>query len=134
MPNELLHYLEFSNKLVADLEENECLNMRTRENIKTMSMKAQGLMEGFLNNLMVGKDKLSLLILKLEGLEASIEVTNNSWEALQKQVESQKALVNAFQTLVDDGVKEYERIRKDFERINSRLFTLEQRIIITKRN
>jgi hypothetical protein len=53
---------------------------------------------------------------------------------LQKQVESQKALVNAFQTLVDDGVKEYERIRKDFERINSRLFTLEQRIIITKRN
>jgi len=56
---------------VANLEENECLNMQTKEDIKTTSMKAQGLMEGFMNNLVAGKDKLSLLILKLEGLEAS---------------------------------------------------------------
>jgi len=71
MLDKLLCYLEFSDKLVANLEESECLNMQTKEDIKTMSMKAQGLMEGFMNNLVAGKDKLSLLILKLEGLEAS---------------------------------------------------------------
>ncbi len=38
--DELLCYLEFSNKLVAEIEENECLNMQTREEIKTMNMKA----------------------------------------------------------------------------------------------
>jgi hypothetical protein len=37
--NELLCYLEFSNKLATGLEENECLNMQTKEEIKTMSMK-----------------------------------------------------------------------------------------------
>jgi hypothetical protein len=28
--DELLHYLEFSDKLAADLEESECLNVKTR--------------------------------------------------------------------------------------------------------
>ncbi len=72
-------------------------------------------MERFMNNLVAGKDKLSLLISKLKGLEASTKAINGSQEALQKQVESQKALVNAFRTLVDDGVKEYKRVHKDFE-------------------
>jgi hypothetical protein len=45
-------------------------------------MKAQGLMEEFMNNLVVGKDKFSLLILELEGLEASFEATDESQEAL----------------------------------------------------
>jgi hypothetical protein len=53
-------------------------------------------MEGFINNLVVGKDKLSLLILESKGLGSSIEATNESGEALQKKVESQKALINAF--------------------------------------
>jgi hypothetical protein len=43
-------------------------------------------------------------------------------------------LVNVFQTLVNDGVKEYERVRDDFERIGNRLFTLKQKVIVTKRN
>jgi hypothetical protein len=45
---------------------------------------------------------------------------------LQKQVDFEKVLVNVFQILANDGVKEYE--------IGSRLFTLEQKIIVTKRN
>jgi hypothetical protein len=43
-------------------------------------------------------------------------------------------LVNVFQTLVNDGVKEYERVRDDFERIGGRLFILKQKVIVTKRN
>jgi hypothetical protein len=43
-------------------------------------------------------------------------------------------LVNVFQTLVNDGVKEYERVHDDFERIGSRLFILKQKVIVTKRN
>lgn len=50
------------------------------------------------------------------------------------QVESQKALVNAFPTFANDGVKECERVYEDFKRIGSRLFTLDYKIIITKRN
>jgi hypothetical protein len=80
--DELLHYLEFSDKLVVNVKENECLNVKTREDIKTTSMKAQGLMEEFMNNLVVGKDKFSLLILELEGLEAPTKVTDESQEAL----------------------------------------------------
>jgi len=75
VPDDLLCYFEFLDKLVADFEKNECLNMQTRKDIKTTSMKAQGLMEGFMNNLVAGKDKLSLLILELE---AFIEATNES--------------------------------------------------------
>lgn len=80
--DKLLRYLEFSNKLVADLENSECLNVKTKEDIKTTSMKAQGLMEEFMNNLVAMKDKFSLLILELEGLETSTEATDELWEAL----------------------------------------------------
>jgi hypothetical protein len=80
--DELLHYLEFSDKLVANLEENECLNVKTRKGIKTTSMKTQGLMEEFMNNLVAGKDKFSFLILELEGLEAFTEAIDELQEAL----------------------------------------------------
>lgn len=74
--DKLLRYFEFSDKSVANLENSECLNVKTKEDIKTTSMKAQGLMEEFMNNLVARKDKFSLLILELEGLETSTEATN----------------------------------------------------------
>jgi hypothetical protein len=74
------------------------------------------MMKGFMNNLVAGKDKFSLLISKLEGLEAFTKAIYESQEALQKQIDSHKVLVNVFQILADDGVKEYK--------IGSKLFTL----------
>jgi hypothetical protein len=43
-------------------------------------------------------------------------------------------LVNAFPTFANDGVKECERVYEDSKRIGSRLFSLNYKIIITKRN
>jgi hypothetical protein len=34
----------------------------------------------------------------------------------------------------NDGIKEYEKVREDFERIGNKLFILEQKVIVTKRN
>jgi hypothetical protein len=62
-------------------------------------------MKGFMNNLVAGKDKFSLLISKLERLEAFTEAIYESREALQKQIDSIRFWFMCFKFLLMMGLK-----------------------------
>jgi hypothetical protein len=84
-------------------------------------MKAQGFMEDHVNNLKVHKEKLLELVLVLDSLLNESEATISQW----KRVELEQAFVEAFQTLANEGIVEFEYICKDNEELNNRLFVIE---------
>jgi hypothetical protein len=57
MLEEVLHYLEFIEKLMFELEEQDALSIQAQEDIRMMNMRAQGLMEDCTNNLKFHKEK-----------------------------------------------------------------------------
>jgi hypothetical protein len=88
MPEEVVHYLGFIEKLVFDLEKQDALSIQTREDIRMMNMRAQGLMEDCVNNLKLHKEKFSQLVLVLDTLSNDLKFTVNQ----QKKVDSEHLL------------------------------------------
>jgi hypothetical protein len=68
-------------------------------------------MEDHVNNLKAHKEKLLELVLVLDSLLNESETTVSQW----KRVESKQALVEAFQTLANEGIVEFECVCKDNE-------------------
>jgi hypothetical protein len=103
VPKEVVHYLEFADKLVFELEEQDVLNIQTQKYIRMMNMRAQVLMEDHAKNLKFHKEKNSRLVLVLDTLSGDLKVVVDQ----QKKVHSKRTLVEAFQTFADEGIVNY---------------------------
>jgi hypothetical protein len=113
---------------VLKVEEQEGQQKQTRKDIRMSNMKAQNLLEDHKNNLNAAKDTLVTMVVALahaSNSEASIVLNAN--------VKAQERLVEAFQTFAKQGQIEFDKVHKDTEFMNSKLFSLDQKVIFCKR-
>jgi hypothetical protein len=98
---------------VLKVEEQEGQQNQTKENIRMSNMKARNLLEVYNNNFNATKDALPAMVMALTNA--------NNFKAYVVLND----LVEAFQTFAKQGQVEFDRVHKDIEFMNNRLFSLE---------
>jgi hypothetical protein len=98
---------------VSKVKKQEGRQNQTREDIRMSSMKAQILLEVCNNNFNATKDALVAMVMALTNASNS------------KTYVVFNGLIEAFQSLAEQGQIEFDKVHKDIEFMNSRLFSLE---------
>jgi hypothetical protein len=73
MPEKVSRYLEFANNLVFELEVQEGLARGVHDDVQKANMRAQGLMDDWINNLKLTNENLGILVLTLDTTVLELE-------------------------------------------------------------
>jgi hypothetical protein len=107
-------------------------------------MRAQGLMDDWINNLKLANEKFSTLLLllhttvleleKLDETEGGRDELQKEVEGLQKRADYQKFQIEDYCELADEGKVEFERVCQDYEILNNKVLGEKKKVFHAKRN
>lgn len=99
---------------MLEVEDEECFNKKVQKDILYTNMKSRNQMED-LKNVEARRCKIQMYVIK-----QFIKPCNLWW--IEEKVEMQKTFVEVFLSLAQEEEKEFEKVYKDLELQNSRLF------------